>query len=180
MMIIDRQSKNVDGKIARFFIADFLGAEDAWTPRQRTERFYDAVIDVKNSIEKIGGKDLDIAETLVQELQVAIVRDSIDLDDWLGRSGLPEYVVQQLETQFTSQKLTERQFDLDQEYARALVQKRVFRGSFGLRVEVESDYYDRVVTRYDKDDLPPEDGRKRFIVTSDEWTEVKKVIRKPL
>lgn len=142
MMLLDRQKQGKD--VAKFFIKEFMGATPAFDTQQRTDSLYKGLISAHNQIRP----ELQPHENeyLDQAIQVAIKSDRINLDTWIGALPLSEVYKKQIE-QVVSQKLPDREFEIDKAYAQKLISKRRFHGDHGLKVVIEGseDIYKQVI-----------------------------------
>lgn len=173
MLLLDRQTGSTQPEhVASFFVGGFLGAQLALDPRQRTERFYAAVVSATNTSRTLLSRG---EEDLVHvALEHAITSTSLNIDDWLAALPLPSAVKEQINDTIL-RTLPDREFEVDAAYAQRLTRKRRFRGDHGLKVEVSAEErrYQKVIhsVRYvtDELDVPP---YYEIVIHTEKWDEV--------
>ncbi len=133
MLVVDRQSTGLAGP-ARFFIRDFLEADQNYTDAQRTTKFYYAARDAHNEVRV----DLTPTENelLTQARYGALSGPHINVDEWLRQLPVRDEIKQRL-TQKIEGELLERNFDIDPATSIKRTAKIIYAGDNGLRVEVQ-------------------------------------------
>ncbi len=170
MIVLDRQIKQLDGETAQFFLQRFLGAEQAMDDRQKTRNFYYSLISAKNDLLKVGKIDSGVEEKLSKAIEVAVSSEKIEIGRFLQALPLKPDEKAYIE-KAVSQKVPDREFSLDKEFAEGLIKHRRFRGKHGLKLEVEKDHFDDVVKSRDQIMLG---GKKltRVVLEVEDWKEV--------
>ncbi|HID61543.1 MAG TPA: nucleoid-associated protein [Anaerolineae bacterium] len=172
MILLDRQARErVARPVAEFFAKGFLGCEWALDNRERTDRLYKGLLSACNRLRP----QLSPAEEerLRRQVEAAISSRAINLDHWLAAVPLEEEQRQVVDETLTA-VLPDREFELDTEYAEKLVQKRRFRGDWGLRVEVRGDKYGEVIKEVRRVDEPGEPPYFRVVIHTQKWQEVRR------
>jgi len=170
MMLLDRQQGTQEEKpIAKFFSETFLGAELALDARQRTHRFYRAAIVAHNLVKS--GLPSEQAEAMRQAIDTAVTSDVINLDAWIAALPLPA-PEKELVDQGISQRLPDREFQVDHSFIATLRSKRRFVGDSGLRVEVPADSYHQVIKTVDYIEEPGQPPRWHVVIETEKWEEV--------
>ncbi len=169
MMLLDRQKPGKE--VARFFIKDFMGAIPALDARQRTDKLYNGLISAHNQIRSELQPQEN--ESLDQAIQVAINSDNINIDTFVKALPLSEKHKQQIE-QVVTQKLPDREFEIDKAYAQDLIRKRTFRGDYGLKVVIEAseEKYKKVIKSVDPIKEPGKPPYYRITIHTEKWDEV--------
>jgi hypothetical protein len=170
MMLLDRQVRpTVPVPVARFFAEDFLGAQLALDPRQRTDRLYRSLVSAHNQLRPVLRPQED--ESLRQAIDGAITSASINIDTWLEALRLPEEPKQHID-RVVSQELPDREFEIDTIYAEQLTRKRRFRGDYDLRVEVSAERYNEVIRSVEHIEDPGEPAYYRIVIHTERWDEI--------
>lgn len=169
MMLLDRQKQGKD--VAKFFIKDFMGATMALDARQRTDKLYNGLISARNQIRSELQPHEN--ESLDQAIQVAIKSDNINLDTWVKALPLSEKHKQQID-QVVSQKLPDREFEIDKTYAQNLIRKRTFRGDYGLKIMIEAseEKYKKVIKSVKHVEKPGAPPYYCIEIHTEKWDEV--------
>ncbi len=170
MILLDRQARErVARPVAEFFAKGFLGCEWALDTRERTDRLYKGLLSACNQLRPT----LSPAEEEMLHLHVesAIKGRVINLDDWLAKVPLDQEQRQVMNETLTA-VLPDREFEIDTEYAGKLVQKRRFRGDWGLRLEVRGDKYGEIIKEVRRVDEPGEPSYFRIVIHTQKWQEV--------
>lgn len=170
MLLLDRQA-GMERDVAKFFADDFLGVDLAFDARMRTNTLYQRLITARNQLSPEVISPQDLAQ-LDRAIHAAMASERIDLDTWLN--GLP--VSSEVKVRINavvSERLPDRQFDLDENAAQKLIGRRRFRGDSGLKVEMPAKAYDQVVNSvsFVEDAL----GRPPYyevILHTEKWDEV--------
>ena len=141
----------------------------ALDPRQRTDCLYSTLTTAYNRLRP----ELEPSEdrVLSEAIHSAICSDRVNLDRWLDELTLPDPHKDQIEG-LLSQRLPDREFEIDTTHARKLIRKRRFRGDHGLSVEVSADAYDQVVRSVDYVEEPGAQPYYRVVIQTDKWREV--------
>ena len=170
LMLLDRQLRPPGPlPVARFFIEQFLGAQLALDPRQRTDRLYRGLVSAHNRLRAELRPQED--EALRQAIEGAVTSATINLDAWLAALPLPEACKAQIE-QVVAQELPDREFEIDTTYAQGLTRKRRFRGDYGLRVDVSAERYDQVIRSVEWVETPDAPPHYRIVIHTEKWEEV--------
>ena len=169
MMLLDRQKQGKD--VAKFFIKDFMGATPAFDARQRTDYLYTGLISAHSQIRP----ELQSYEneSLDQAIQVAIKSSYFNLDTWIKALPLSEVHKTQIE-QVVSQKLPDREFEIDKAYAQKLIRKRRFHGDHGLKIVIEAseDIYKQVIKSVEPINEPGAPPYYCITIHTKKWEEV--------
>ncbi|MBN1324509.1 MAG: nucleoid-associated protein [Methanotrichaceae archaeon] len=170
MIVLDRQIKQLEGETAQFFLQRFLGAEQAMDDRQRTRNLYMGLIDAKNDLRKEGRIDSEEEEKLSKAIEVAVSSEKIEVDRFVEALPLPPDEKAYIK-EAVSQKVPDREFSLDKEFAEGLIKRRRFRGKHGLKFEVDKDHFKDVVKEMKDVTLG---GKKvtRVVLEVEDWKEV--------
>jgi hypothetical protein len=169
MMLLDRQTR--EEGVAKFFITDFLDAKLALDTQHRTDLLYKGLISAYNQIHpKLQPHE---AESLRQAIHVAITSACINIDSWLQALPLSEEHKEQID-QVVSQKLPDREFEIDKTYAQKLIRKRRFQGDHGLRVVIEAsgETYKQVIRSEERVEEPGSPPYYRIVIHTEKWEEV--------
>jgi hypothetical protein len=163
LLLVDRQRG--PGVVSRWFVTDFLGAEFVADAPEKTKKLYKALKAGYNEV----APDLEADELikLDQAVTSAVSGLSVDVDEVVR--GLP--VGDDARERFgevLDRRLDEREFDLDVEVAERYTRRRTFEGDFGLRLSIEADFLDEVVSVVDVGGDPP---RRRIIIDTVGWKE---------
>lgn len=158
MLLMDRQARGIDlGRIARFFSETFLDAEEAFDPRKYTERLYKSLTQAQNLVRSrltaLQEEELDA------RVRLAVISPRINLDAWVNELNLPNDIREEVD-QVVRQYIPDREFDLDQRYSEAILQKVKYEGDYRLRLEVLADYFRQVVVS--EDYVPNDPARPPF------------------
>ena len=169
MMLLDRQTR--EKEVAKFFIKDFLGAKLALDTQQRTSLLYKSLISAYSQIRP--ELQPHEAESLRQAIDVAITSACINIDSWLQALPLSEVHKEQID-QVVSQKLPDREFEIDKTYAQKLIRKRRFQGDHGLRVVIEAsgETYKQVIRSEERVEEPGSPPYYRIVIHTEKWEEV--------
>lgn len=169
MILLDRQTRErVARPVAEFFAKGFLGCEWALDNRERTDRLYKGLLSACNRLRpELSPAD---EETLHLHVEAAITGQAINLDQWLTEVPLSDKQRQVVDETLTT-VLPDREFEIDASYAEKLVQKRRFRGDWGLKVEVRGDKYKEVIREVRRIDEPGEPPYFQVIIRTQEWKE---------
>jgi len=167
MMLLDWQvGRREERAVAKFFAEDFLNCEMALDARQRTRRLYVGALSAYNAIRP--QLDPDEEDALRQSIDTVVRAESVDVDQWLSGLPLAEEHKAKID-QTVSERLPDRAFDIDRDYARRLVEKRRFRGDFDLQVDVRADRYEQVIK---KAEWCQELGYYEIVIHTRRWREV--------
>ena len=178
MMVLDRQAGPTQAdRVARFFVAEFLAAELAYTPHQRSKQFYTCLVGVRNRLRTGGLLDDAAEETLREAIEVAVAARVIDVDAWLDALPLPAAVVAEIDRALAA-ALPDRTFDVDPDFSRGLLARRFFHGDGGLRVEVLADKYADIVQVQRHDDDPERGSYYEITIRTAQWDEVPRGTRR--
>lgn len=160
LLLLDRQ---VAAMAANFFAYKFLNAAPATDARTSTQAFYVATQNAYNRLvisppeapEHIGP---EVADALAQHLDVALQSPAVKFDSWLKNLPVQTEAVAVVANEIQKEFPEEKQIKIDKQFARdKLLNKRRFRGKYGVVFEVESDHYKDVVK--EKTDLRGPDGK---------------------
>lgn len=170
MILLDRQTRErVARPVAEFFAKGFLGCEWALDTRERTDRLYKGLLSACNRLRP----ELSPAEeeTLRLHVEAAISGKAINLDQWLTEVPLSDEQ-RQVVDETLSTVLPDREFEIDISYVGKLVQKRRFKGDWGLGVEIRGDKYGEVIREVRRVDEPGEPPYFRVVIHTRQWQEV--------
>lgn len=164
LLVLDRQT---EAAAARFFIADFLGAELAFDDRRRTEAFYRAVQTARSQVApRLAAADL---KALDDSIGGAMAGRAINLEEWIPTLPVGDEEREIFERAI-GESLPDRQFDLDEDIRRRFVRRRRFEGDNGLVVNVDARFFDGMV---EIEDVPNTDPPvRRVVITTQKWREV--------
>lgn len=162
-LAVDRQRSGE--VVSAFFLDSFLGLEHVFDDRERTTRLYRTA---RRAVDAAQG-DLtpDEYTQMDQYVNGVMVGAQVDVDDMLENLPAPPEVKARFADAVNSE-ITDRQFALDQLIARKLLKSRRFRGSNGLLVRVNSEFFNSMVTA-----VPPQTPGDLWTVTirTAEWTD---------
>jgi hypothetical protein len=168
MMLLDRQRPG-PRLVAKFFTEDFLGAELALDATKRTALLYQRLMIAQNQLRTKPQPQEN--ETFHRTIDYAMTAASVNVDTLIGALPFLEEHKEQI-NQVVSDKLSDREFEIDTTYAQKLRQKRRFRGDHETRIEVPADSYDQIIRSVDR---ISESGRPpfyRIIIETEKWEEV--------
>jgi len=169
MLLLDRQA-GMARDVAKFFADDFLGADLTFDARARTRILYGSVVSARNQLSDVISRDEQAA--LDRAIQGAMASDRVDVDAWIDGLPLPQEAKERIET-VVAKNLPDRKFDLDKSAAKSLTKRRRFRGDDGLKVEMETGAYRRLV--HDVELVEDDPGRPpyhRVVIHTERWEEV--------
>lgn len=167
MMLLDRQTR--EKEVAKFFITDFLGAKLALDARQRTEYLYTGWVSAHNQIHKaLQPNDNEIVDRVIRD---AVASEYINIDTLLQMLPLSEEH-KKLFDQVVSQKLPDREFEIDKTYAQKLIRKRRFQGDHDLRVNVSEEEYKQVIRSVERVEKPGSPPYYHIVIHTERWEEV--------
>jgi hypothetical protein len=139
MVLLDPQKKDV----AQYFKEKLLDCEESMDAMLRTKRLWQSFIQARNHIENKFGVSEYLSDFELQR-DAAMNREKINYEDFIGTLILPTEEKKEVKKIFSS-RLPDRDFEIDQKYVSKIAKKRVFKGDFGLRVQVENDYFNQVI-----------------------------------
>jgi hypothetical protein len=170
MMLLDRQTGpgKVD-RLAQFFIDDFMGADPALDPEQRTKRFYMSAMSAQNRLRLELSPAQD--ETLRTAIEQAVTSTTVNVDTWIASLPLAESQKAQID-QVISENLPDREFETAPEYTERSLRRRVFRGDHKLRVSVLTDEYSQVIRSVERETPPDAPPYFRVEIHTESWEEV--------
>lgn len=148
MMLLDLQKRG-SKEPARFFQRDFLGAIPFGDAQTLTKEFYLAAIKGLNDIRSL--VDAKEFEQVRKAIDVAVNSTSVDVDDWLKKLKLKKKPKDRLAA-VVDPATPNRSFHTDPKWAQRLTRRRVLKGDHGLRLSVEAQFFDQVVTKEKKSD----------------------------
>lgn len=166
LLILDRQ---VSAVAANFFAYKFLNTIPALDPRASTEKLFFAAQNAYNklvspppaSTVRIEPED---AYALQQHIQAALQTPVVRIKDWVESLPLNEAAKAVVAEELSKKLPGEGQVLVDQQHAREkLLNKKRFRGEYGVLVEVESEHYDDVV-KLERTETRP-DGKVVTVLT---------------
>lgn len=170
MILLDRQVSDQRRRdVAQYFARDFLDAENAYDAHERTEQLYRSLLRARKHLETPQERTtLDLhVESIVRSKQ-------FDTDEWIDRLPFSEAATRQI-AQTLHEALPDRSFEIDQSLAERLRQKRVFRGNYNLKVQVDADHYEDVIRDVQVvDNDPDRDQYHRITIETDRWDEVQR------
>ena len=169
MILLDRQVKQlVPQPLARFFVEDFLGAALALDARQRTDLLYRGLVSARNQLHnKLHPHE---EQLLSKSIHSAITSAHINIDTWLEALPLAEEYKEQID-HVVSEKLPDREFEIDATYVEKLSRKRSFRGDRGLQVNVSAERYKQVIVSEQLVEDPGEPPYYRIEIHTEKWEE---------
>lgn len=166
MMLLDRQVRQG----TQFFADKFLGAKLALDAQSRTERLYIALTSSNNQLRPhlTPGEDLKFQ----QAINTVINAKSVNIDEFLKTLPLKEDDKNKI-NENVSQRLPDREFEIDSSYAQKLTRKRRFRGDHDLRIDVSAEFSNDVIQNVER--MPGTDGKPpyyRVVIHSERWEEI--------
>lgn len=171
MMLLDTQVRNRQRRdYADYFGEQFLGAMQYFDDRRRTEELYKSLVSARNQLQD----ELSDRERgdLDSRIQLAITSNAINIDSWLAELPLSDTGKAKLD-QVVSEKLPDRQFELDPEFSQGLTKKRRFRGDYGLKVEVQTQHSNQTITSVERiEDEPSRQPFYRVTIETLKWDEI--------
>ena len=171
MLLMDRQTKGTgDGKIAKFFSQTFLDAEEAFDPREYTERLHKSLTQAQNLIRtRISPQQEEELENRIHQMSTS---QRLNLDVWLGELPLPDDIKQEIDT-IIRQKIPDREFDLDPKFSESLVSKVRYRGDYDLKFEVKAQHqHDVLVSEKLITDDPERGPYHEIVIRTEKWRKV--------
>jgi hypothetical protein len=145
LLLLDRQAAGV----ANFFAQAFLNAEPARDAQSNATSFYEVGQRAYNhAMKNTGNPDsLADADVILRSVESTLPGAEVDLDDWLKKLPVSAATRDHLAGEIGIEFPEEKTIVVDANFAKAkLLRKRRFRGGHGVSFEVDSDYYDDVVT----------------------------------
>ena len=172
MLLLDRQTGEIgDGEIAKFFMERFLEAEDAYDAKSRTKLLYTILTDAHSEISlNLPGY---LNDEIDQRIRSAVNNTSINIDRWI--EDLPlikgyEYIKEFFKTKVI-ERIPDREFNLNSNFAAELTKRRTFIGENGLRVSVFATNFKKMFEI--TEEITPEGVRlKRIVIKSMDFKEV--------
>lgn len=163
ILLVDRQTEK---PAARFFRADFLGADFILDAKARTERLHRSLQRARNIVApELPAKELAALDQVLAGAQVAT---RVNLDDLVPSLPVPEPVQAQID-EIVSAALPDREFDLDPAVAERLVKRRTFEADNSLRVSVPAEFFEEMVRIEDVPNTDP--PKRRVIIETQTWRE---------
>lgn len=167
LLLLDRQRRGEAAPVAKFFSQTFLDTEQAFDPRRHSEELYKSLVRAQEQVKP--QLDPQQEEELDQRIRQAVTSRRINLDGWLEGLPLPEVVVGAIDGELR-QNIPDREFELDRDFAESLVQKRRYRGDYGLRLEVQAEHYREVIVAEQTIHDDPERGPfHRITIETQTW-----------
>jgi nucleoid-associated protein YejK len=168
LILLDRQSRpgrDEEGElvptIAKFFIEDFLGAEEALDPKERTRKFHKAVMAAVNTLKHRGHIDIAQEGTIVRAMETALNAASVNVEAWADALPLPQEH-RDILWDIVVREQPDMEFAPEAQYVRQALRKARYIGSSGLTVTVNAAQAESVVI----DERLEEDGlQKYWIIT---------------
>jgi nucleoid-associated protein YejK len=174
MILLDRQIKQLEKlPIARFFVEDFLGAELALDAKQRTDRLYTSFVRAQNDMLEKNEITAAKYENLTSAINNVMVSDHINIATFIDSLDLPETQREKLLSDI-SEDLPDQEFEVDHTYAQEKIKKRVYRGSYGLKVEINDKYYDEVIVKTEKKEEPGKPPYYEVVIHTKKWEMIPK------
>jgi hypothetical protein len=155
--------------VAQYFKDKLLDAEESFDAKVKTERLWSALVQAGNMIRDTYGavqlKDFEL------QREAALYHVSINYEELVNSLNIPIAGKEKMLSIFR-ERLPDKEIVIDHDYAGKIAKKRIFQGDFGLRVRVESNYYDKVI-KPGKEII--EDGKvvgREVILLARNWREV--------
>lgn len=170
MLLLDRQRRASERPtVARFFMDQFLVAEQAQDDRARTEQLIAGLFTARKELQT----SLVPAEVVVldEAINSLLASTEVDLDAWLHSLSLHVEARRTLD-KTVSASLLDRRFALDESVTRKRLAKRRFRGDYGLQVVVNTSNFDSVVKSVMPVDDPGQPRYYRVILHTERWEEI--------
>jgi hypothetical protein len=165
MVLLDPKSKEV----AQYFKDKLLDCEESYDAKIRTRKLWQSFVQAGNLIsDRLGPEEVDEFE---QQREAAMRRTSINYENFINTLDLSEDDKEDVQKIFSS-RLPDRDFEIDQDYVEKIAKKRIFTGKYGLRVQVDSQYYNQVIELGDE---IVEEGKvvgRKIILHARDWQEV--------
>jgi hypothetical protein len=171
LLLLDRQvrEKEEDLSIARFFSERFLDSELAFDPHEHTNRLHKSLLEAHNQVRfKLDPENDDLLDTAIQNL---LQLQRVNLDTWLEELALPGEVKQEID-QVISEKLPDREFDLDPSFSARLVRKEKYAGDYGLRVEFETENKQQVLQSVKLVKNPVGPPHYEIVIKTEKWERI--------
>jgi len=173
MLLVEHQKRiPVGPRVAHFFSQGFLNAAEALTPEESTRHFVRQTKVLRELLER----ELQPEEDARFEKAVEGAQSSkeVNLDKWVENLELPEPAKKKVAGKLNPKRFPNRRVPIVQGVVEAERQRgRVFRGDFGLRLQVPADFPSgQVQTR--KTQAPGKfGGRDYYVITieSETWKE---------
>lgn len=168
MILLDRQVADLRRRdVAQYFARDFLDAENAYDARERTEILYRSLLRIYNQLETPEEKT-----TLDSHVQSIVRSRRFDSEQWVASLPFSEDATRQID-QTLHEALPDRSFEIDPTLGERLRRKRVFRGNYDLKVQVDAEHYEDVVRDVRiVDDDPDRSPYYRITIETEKWDEV--------
>jgi hypothetical protein len=166
MLLVDRQRSQEGAKgVARFFIGDFLGAEQVMDAPERTRRLYKGLKTGYNKIapELEAEKLIELDEAITQ----AVSGEDANVDEIIAKLPVDEGAKQAFDDAIV-RRLPQRQFDLDMQVAERFIKRRNFEGDNGLRLSIPAEYLKEMITVEDVGTAIPV---RRIVIETELWKE---------
>jgi hypothetical protein len=160
LLLLDRQ---VSGVAANFFALDFLNTVRVLEPASSTESFIFVAEKTRKALMKakegaphrIGPKQSD---AYMQHLEQAVRRGRVNRDTFAKNAPVPKAAQKILAKRLRKEFPEDKSIKLDSKVAEEiLLQKTRYRGDYGFLLEVDNEYYKKVVKKI-KADPPLQDG----------------------
>ena len=164
LLVVDRQRPGAI--VSRFWMADFLGAEEVLDSVERTKRFARGLRLARNTV----APQLDAAhlEALDRVIDGAVVSETVNLDSFRDSLPVPASVREQIDATLSS-SLPDREFALDAQVSSDFLRRRTFIADNGIRLSVPGDFVDNIrVEDLDTDDSS-ENRRRRVSFETRKW-----------
>lgn len=171
MILLDRQVSDKRRRdVAQYFARDFLDAVNAYDAYDRTDQLYGTLLGVRRLLETPQEQ-----ATLDVHIESILRSRQFNADEWLARLPFAEETTERI-TQAVREKLPDRAFEIDQAWVAELRKKRVFRGAYNLKVQVDADRYDDVIRDVElvADDPDRTEPYYRITIETEKWSEVRR------
>jgi 37-kD nucleoid-associated bacterial protein len=168
LLLLDRQ-KRAD-EVAQFFSGRFLEAVPAPSPEQQTRDLYRGLLAAKNKVQgRLGPRQVDRLDQFIE----GIMNDElVHVDERIQGLNLPPAIKAEI-GETVSASVSERIIAIDRPYADKVTRRRRFRGEAGLKVEMSTEGYPRVLPQPPRWVQPAAGpGYYEIVLRSETWEEI--------
>jgi len=145
VVVLDRQAVG-SSEPAKFFMTKFLGAEHYADSSDMTRKFYSSGVKTVDILRPAIGNQK--AEDIRKSIDAALTGKMVDVSQWVGNLAISkpnrDTLVNALET-----VIPDGSFEVDENVAKSMVRKRVFK-AHGFRMTIDTDEYDDIVKERNK------------------------------
>lgn len=148
MMVLDRQ-KAESHEPARFFTEDFLQALMFGDAAELTRKFYTTSISVVEDVRSDIGEQK--SEAIRKAIDTAVAGVEVNIADWTNNLNVKKSVKQTMLSKL-QKVIPDPAFPTDEKMAGRLTKKRVFKGDYNFKLQLDAKRYDEVVVSREQKD----------------------------